>query len=230
MAVLARENGTCPHCGVKNKFEGVDLFVPGLGSLSNADTVQIESDIGDKKRYITIARCGNDECRKVIIYFGPRMVVPLGTARPAAPQQVPPDVADDYADACNVEPVSKKAAAALARRCLQNMLHERGIKGKNLETEIEIAMETLPSNLADDIDAIRHVGNYAAHPTKSTNTGVIVDVEPEETEYLLETLVDLFDHYYVKPAKSAAKRAALQAKLDAAGKNVEVKKSSPAQG
>jgi hypothetical protein len=101
--------------------------------------------------------------------------------------------------------------------------HDQGINKGNLEKEIEEAIKHLPSHLADDVDAIRQVGNFAAHPLKSTNTGEIVEVEPEEAEYLLDTLFDLFDHYYVRPKKSAAKRAALEAKLKAAGKNITLK-------
>src|SRR5208282_6535945 len=56
---------------------------------------------------------------------------------------------------------------------------------------------TLPSYLADNIDGIRNIGNFAAHPLKSTASGEIVEVEPGEAEYCI--------------AKS--KRAALDAKL-----------------
>jgi hypothetical protein len=37
-----------------------------------------------------------------------------------------------------------------------------------------------------NIDAIRNVGNFAAHPLKSTNTGLILDVEPSEAEWPLD--------------------------------------------
>lgn len=35
----------------------------------------------------------------------------------------------------------------------------------------------LPSYIAEGIDAVRNIGNYAAHPAKSQSTGEIVDVE-----------------------------------------------------
>jgi hypothetical protein len=65
----------------------------------------------------------------------------------------------------------------------------------------------------DDIDAIRHVGNFAAHPIKSTNSPEIIDVEPGEAEWLLDVLVQLFDHYFVGPAEAKKKRDVLNAKL-----------------
>jgi hypothetical protein len=215
---------------VATRFEAATVLLrlaAGAGAWRELAAMAVKSGASDIHDSLELARCGNDECRKVVVKYDEQMIRPLGTTRPQPSPEVPSAVAGDYVDACNVEPVSKKAAAALARRCLQNLFHDQGISKANLEKEIEEAMLGLPSNLADDIDAIRHVGNFAAHPTKSTSTGEIVEVEPEEAEYLLDTLYDLFDHYYVKPAKSAAKRAALQAKLTAAGKNVTIKTKTP---
>ena len=48
--------------------------------------------------------------------------------------------------------------------------------------------------------------------------GEIIEVEPGEAEWNLDVLEELFDHYYVKSAVSAARRAALNANLQAAGK------------
>ena len=61
-------------------------------------------------------------------------------------------------------------------------------------------------------------GNFSAHPTKSTNTGEIIDVEPGEAEWNLDVLELLFDHYFVAPEKLKQKRAALDVKLAEAGK------------
>jgi len=145
------------------------------------------------------------------------MVYPLGSTRPPCPNEVPVKIAQDYNEACLVEHLSPKAASALARRCLQNMLHERGISKKNLSKEIDEAMKSLTSHLSEAIDAIRTIGNFAAHPIKSINTGNIVDVEEGETEWILDVLEQLFDFYYVQPTITKAKRAALNAKLVATG-------------
>lgn len=52
------------------------------------------------------------------------------------PPEVPAEIAAGYIEACNVLPISAKASAALARRCLQNMLHKAGYKDKDLAKEI----------------------------------------------------------------------------------------------
>jgi Domain of unknown function (DUF4145) len=146
------------------------------------------------------------------------MIYPLGSKRNSAPNEVPKNIAEDFNEACLVEPLSKKAAAALARRCLQNMLHDKGIKKRDLNSEIEEAIQTLPTHLSDSIDSIRAIWNFAAHPIKNTNTGEITGVEEWETEWVLDVIEDLFDFYYVQPASTKAKKDALNKKLTNAWK------------
>ncbi len=148
------------------------------------------------------------------------LAYPRGAIRPAAPLEVAESIAADYNEACLVLSDSPQASAALSRRCLQHLLAERGVSTKrNLSDCIDDALAThLPSHIADDLDAIRNVGNFAAHPLKSTSSGEVLPVEPEEAEWNLDVLDLLFDFYYVQPAKSAAKREALNKKLTEAGK------------
>jgi hypothetical protein len=149
------------------------------------------------------------------------MIYPSGAGRPIAPEvlQAAPEVATDFAEAVAVLPTSRKASAALSRRCLQLVLTSAGeARTKDLSTQIDEVLSTLPRQIAENVDAIRHVGNFAAHPLKSTNSGAIVDVEDGEAEWLLDVLEEVFDFYYVAPAKAAAKRSALNAKLAEMGK------------
>ena len=98
------------------------------------------------------------------------------------------------------------------------MLREQGIKKKNLSEEIDEAMKSLPSHLSEAIDSIRNIGRFAAHPIKSTNTDSILDVENGEASWNLDVLEQLFDFYYVQPAKTKEKKDALNQKLKEAGK------------
>jgi hypothetical protein len=114
---------------------------------------------------------------------------------------------------------SPKASAALSRRCLQHLLRDQaGVEHGNLAKEIEEAMSSLPSHLAGAIDGARNIGNFAAHPIKSESSGEVVDVEPGEAEWNLDTLEGLFDHFYVQPALLREKQDALNKKLAEAGK------------
>jgi hypothetical protein len=116
---------------------------------------------------------------------------------------------------------SPKASAALSRRCLQNILREKAnVKKSDLNNEIDQVIDSkqLPSHLSESIDAIRNIGNFAAHPIKCTNTGEIMDVEPGEAEWTLDVLEGLFDFYFVQPGLHAKKKEALNKKLQEAGK------------
>jgi hypothetical protein len=151
-------------------------------------------------------------------------VYPRGGKFPPAPSAVPDQIAADYSEANEVLPISPKAAAALARRCLQAILSAQGFTGSNLVRQIEKALDekdagkALPTSLHENIDAIRNFGNFSAHPISDQTTLQIVEVEEGEAEWCLELLTDMFDHYYVRPAIAAERRAALAEKLAAAGK------------
>jgi Domain of unknown function (DUF4145) len=149
------------------------------------------------------------------------MVWPKGVSRAPVPPEVPPAIAEDYKEACLVLSDSPKASAALSRRCLQNLLRQAGgVKPGNLNDEIQQVLDggKLPSDIADNIDAIRVIGNFAAHPNKSNSTGEIVPVEPHEAEWNLDVIESLFDLYFVQPARAKARRDALNKKLQDAGK------------
>ena len=216
----------CPHCIVEidPKFKEIYLGNDTVGHWS-----------------IFIMKCPNPKCKKLIIELAmgdPRtayqagtvgvenikyrvFVNPLTTTRKPAPAEVDEKFAIDYKEASLILSFSPKASAALSRRCLQNLLREKaGVKKSDLSKEIQEVIDSnlLPSYLMQSIDAIRNVGNFAAHPIKSTSTGEIVEIEIGEAEWLLDVLELLFDFYFVQPAILKVKRDALNNKLKDAGK------------
>jgi hypothetical protein len=211
----------CPHC--------LDSFYPDIkrGSLTKAKSESKEVDV--VIWYYEFCTC--PACGKLIMWLiscfengggvKARMVHPKAVSRIPIPQEVPDVFAKDYREACIILNDSANASAALSRRCLQNLLREKaGAKNSDLANEIQQVIDSkqLPSQLSEAIDSIRAIGNFAAHPIKSTNTGAIVDVEPGEAEWLLDTLEGLFDFYFVQPAILQKKREALNKKLEEAGK------------
>jgi hypothetical protein len=193
--IWAIEDNACPECNKSNLY------------LIN------EAEIGSGTRSRQIPSSYEQVSR--------RMIRPKGTARKPVPNEVPKEIAEDYEEACLVLPDSPKASAALSRRCLQSILHgAAGIDHGNLHNEIGEASNQggLPTYLAEDLHAVREIGNFAAHPNKSSNTGEIVAVEPEEADWNLEVIESLFDFYYVQPARAKAKRDSLNQKLDDAGR------------
>ena len=218
----------CPHCLVD--FHDTPKCIPiandaecGWGIVSrtcpNCKLLVVELAQGDVS--------GDGRFGQSSMYFlNPRnqvLVRPKSVSRVALPSEVPSDVSNDYREACLVLADSPKASAALSRRCLQHLLRKYAkimAKSGNLADEIQAAIDsqTLPSHLSESLDAIRNIGNFAAHPMKSTSSGEIMDVEPGEAEWTLDVLEELFDFYFVQLAKLAAKRAALNGKLKEAGK------------
>lgn len=149
-------------------------------------------------------------------------VHPKVPARKALGAEIPSAYVSEYREALVVLSDSPKASAAISRRLLQRLIREViGVqKQGDLSSEIDqvLASHKLPSDVADSIDAIRNVGNFAAHPIKSTNTGEIVDVEPGEAEWLIDVIEDLFDALFSRPELQKKRMAALDAKLKDAGK------------
>lgn len=152
------------------------------------------------------------------------LAYPRGTSRGPVASEVPADIANDYKEAAEVLPISPKASAALARRCLQNVLHAHGYRDRDLFREVEKLLnesdprKAIPESLRTVVDGIRHFGNFSAHPITDTTSLQVIDVEPHEAEWCLDILDELFEHFYVKPAQATARKAQLDAKLAAAGK------------
>jgi hypothetical protein len=177
----------------------------------------------------SVQRC--PQCFEAIIFLNrffpansqsdPKMLVyPLSSERPV-PSEVPDPYRQDFLEASRVLPISPKASAALSRRCLQAVLRDQAkTKSKDLFDQIEEVANSgkLPSHIADDLHAVRNIGNFAAHPLKSTSSGAVIDVEAGEADWNLDVLELLFDFYFVQPAISLKRRAELNKKLTSAGK------------
>ena len=222
----------CPYCGIRFTLEGVnaDHSFPHFGRLPFPGGGS-SHDEGDKQYSITSHKC--PDCRGQIMWLnelgrtesGEPDVVATTLLFPKHPFKqlpagVPEKVAADFREANDTLPLSPKASAALSRRCLQKLIREtEGIVENTLFAEVGKLLKTnkLPKTLADDLDAIRVVGNFAAHPIKDVNTGEIVEVEPGEAEWTLNVLEDLLLFYFVQEAKSAARRDALNKKLKDSG-------------
>ena len=224
----------CPHCGTDfhPNFIGTALNLPNFignpldehGPLAVPEIWSVHATACTKCRGLIIDLIreykGNAGWQKA----SPITVFPHGSNRGPTPQQVPPEIKEDYEEACAALPISAKASAALARRCVQAILNAQGYTQHNLVDQITAvlnetdASKSLPSHLYDQIDAVRNFGNFGAHPITDLTTLQVIPVEVGEAEWCLEVVEAMFDHFYVKPAQVAAKKAALNAKLASAGK------------
>jgi hypothetical protein len=221
----------CPYCSTTVKVNYRETFI-----ASHPDQL----DHGYEVAYGTCPQCS----RPIVVLREGRVgtIVPEGIEEYAYPtvenieheeiiypkhatrsveMEVPDDYRTEFLEACSVVQLSPKASAALSRRLLQAVLREEfNIKHGSLAKEIEdfIQREDVPPYLSKAVDAIRNIGNLAAHPIKDTSTGEIVDVEPGEAEWLLEVLESLFDFAFVQPKRLEERRQKLNEKLRALGK------------
>lgn len=222
----------CPGCNVGIHFEVTGyssaFLIPGRGNYG---------------RDIAWGHCPECSALIIILRVGPvwfddddsehtggaitlpsleRIIEPRSALRRlASTDGVPQEVIDDFHEAAAVVAASPKASAAISRRLLQHVLVSAlSATGNELSKQIDQALATksLPGYLAEAVDAIRVVGNFAAHPTKDRNTGEILPVEPGEAEFLLDTLESLVDFAYVQPKRLAESRRLINEKLARAGK------------
>jgi hypothetical protein len=219
----------CPACRVGVRFE-----VSGSSHVfAEPETKQHGYDVAygfcpECSQFIVLLRRGryyeadfNDsDSRELMPPMSEQVIFPRAPTR-ATDAEVPKPYRTEFLEAAAVLEVSAKASAALSRRVLQRILEDDlKIKARSLADEIEafVCLPGVPSHLSAAVDAVRNIGNLAAHPVKNTRTGEIVDVEPGEAEWLLDVLDSLFDFVFVQPKRLDARRAALNAKLDLAGK------------
>ena len=218
---LVNTKEKCIHC------QTIVQFIPP----DHGDTMN-RFDAENETLFFNQAQCPS--CGKLIVSIDKKkgnlaggyetisehVVWPQSSGRPPAPSEVPENIASDYNESSLVLPFSAKASAALSRRCLQTVLVDAGkaTPSNNLSQQIDEVLPNLPTYIAENVDAIRNVGNFATLEQKSKASGEILDVEPGEAEWNLDVLDALFDDYYVRPEIEMRKREELNIKLTEAGK------------
>ena len=135
MTYRRNTTGTCPHCGFAVRFESVGIQVGQ--DTKRHDLVCYESLTGHQ---VEIASVGCPACGDLILsamQAGPSLqklarvdalLWPDATGRtvPKEVEAASPEIAGDFKEAAAVLPKSRKASAALARRCLQSVLVAKG--------------------------------------------------------------------------------------------------------
>lgn len=216
----------CPHCSLGIKFEPEHYTVHQLEKNATEQASGIELSYGfcpECKNLIVLLKYGEyrwiddqgelTEIRKednLYPKFSRRIIDPL----------VPTKYAEAFNEANSVLSISPKASAALSRRLLQSLIRdEYEITFDNLSKEIDafLKLPDIPSYVKEAVDAIRKVGNWAAHPNKYEVTGEIVNVESEEAGWLIDVLEALFDVTFIEPKKTQERKDKLNKKLSALG-------------
>lgn len=207
----------CPHCdtGIHENFQGFGTFGNSREEWIGLYQVCPECKKSIVKLFTKTDNVGGGYSNAEFIAY------PKGAAARPVPPEVPNPYRQDFVEACEVLSISPKASAALSRRNLQAIIRDQAqVTGKDLNVEIQTLIDSgkLPTHISEGLHAVRQIGNFAAHPIKSTSTGEIFDVEVGEAEWNLDVLELMFDFYFVQPTIAVKRKAELNKKLKDAGK------------
>jgi len=217
--------GRCPHCNVSQRFEHLMVYQGVHGharwtesSLASAGKKALAPDSASERIKLFGVSCAH--CQRATLFAvvdGETLMLWPRAPSAKAPSEVAtenPDLAQLFREAVEVLPVSPRASAALARRCLDEVLTDKlGAPFGNLESKIAHAKDRLPKAVGDALGRVREIGNYALHRRKSEASGEVVAVEPGEAEWTLQVVLRLFEHCYVLPRREQEWQARMDAKL-----------------
>ena len=196
---------TCPFCGSSTSMSRDNYwqkFTAFNGQLSYGSVDGRFPTNSCMK--LEIFRCPNESCKKEMVritgYNGAldnaKILVYPQAVYEHFPDYIPENIRHDYEEACLIKDRSPKAAATLARRCLQGMIRDYWqIKGSNLNDEINQLQGVIPALQWSAIDALRKIGNIGAHMEKDTS--LIVEISPDEADQLLQLIELLMKQWYI---------------------------------
>jgi len=146
----------CPHCGISAKHELHNL---AKGVLSENGVSYYEAFLPD----IYMSLC--PQCNRYTLWLNDKIIYPALSFAPWPTEDMPLEIKDAFLEARGVVTASPKAASALLRTCLQNLMTHLGESGKNLEVDISnLIKKGLPEKFRDALWAVRVLGGDAVKP------------------------------------------------------------------
>lgn len=211
-------NWTCSYCGQPTTITGPN-YSAGHHKIGTE-----ESKYGKIYLSVIAIACPNPDCKELDLrafllkekstvgrskllppndtLISRFSLMPRSKAKPQ-PDYIPEAIRSDYKEACLIVNDSPKAAAALARRCLQGIVRDYWELPPNKRGKLGAELNQIKDKVSADswsaIQAVRSVGDIGAHMEKDVD--LIIDVEPEEAELLLELIETLFLDWYVESHK-----------------------------
>ncbi|MDJ0709562.1 MAG: DUF4145 domain-containing protein [Woeseiaceae bacterium] len=164
----------CPHCG--NRSPQREVFSHTYrDTWYSSDGRRLGPEEGPLSEAIV---CVCETCNSVLVYDGidhsetgywPELVYPETSNLPKA---VPETVRDIYHEASVVRQNAPNAFAILIRKSLEAICDDRSVSRGTLAARLRILAERgdIPPALAEVTDALRVVGNTAAHGSVQTIT------------------------------------------------------------
>jgi hypothetical protein len=183
LAVIA-QSVTCPRCRktIVNVMLGRALQNgPGATPYRNGEHYQIDHVLVDRQLYPN-----------------------SGRARRYDEMGVPPEILRDYVEAWRIVDDSPRAAAVLARRCLQQILiaQYEAPKKTTLAKQLMAAKPRVAPKLFEALMTVKLIGNEAAHDPAD-----VADVSADEVAIMMRAIEYFIDDTYVAATRRAAELA-----------------------
>ena len=196
------ENIKCPYCGISLSISQnrTSIYVDHKGNCLTSKQMPFAHIQPEYKiEHYLCPDCNNT----MVIFCGieePLMgvnktIVPASTAR-NFPDYIQKQIRNDYTEAYDIQHLSPKASATLARRCLQGMIRDFfQVKPGNLNDEINQIQDKTDPSVWKVIHSVRQIGNIGAHMEQDINK--IVDIDPDEASKLIKLIEFLLEKWYI---------------------------------
>ena len=189
----------CPYCGVEFIEKSDNTKIRTIDYGRDADELAITGytwlDHEIQARYHCCPACERYSVRITGFDNAFSLTYPPYTGM-VLPDYIPEAIRTDYLEACSILDKSPRAAATLARRCLQGMIRDFwGVHDRSLAKEMERIQDKIPADLHEALKNLRELGNIGAH--METDVNLIVDIDPGEAQKLIKLLKVLFKDWYI---------------------------------
>lgn len=172
---------TCPHCDCFSVHQWRNI-------LTQQGSVETAAEW-------TTSWC--IRCEEYCFWKDQTLVWPLKSGLPDPIDGCPKEIAAVYNEARDVFPYSLRASAALLRLAIQLICIEKGLPGKDLNTDIGALVKSgLPAQIQQSLDLVRVVGNNAVHPGQ-----IVIEDNKDHVEKFFGLLNLVVDMLIVQPAK-----------------------------
>jgi hypothetical protein len=196
----------CPFCTTEQT-------VTDKGRQASFADLTLENEEGPRRLVVKFVVCPNPKCRKFSLsaslhglevvgnrsYTGKHLkswsLVPPSRSR-SFTVTLPQHVLEDYQEACLALEFSPKVAAALARRCLSEMLRDFWrVQHGRLGDELRQIKDKVDPLTWEAIDSVRKSGMIGAR--MEIDGAEILETEPGEAKVLIGLIETLIEDWYV---------------------------------
>jgi hypothetical protein len=154
--ILRLEAFHCPRCGAYVKQEWHDV----------AKGQRLEGEVGYYEGFIeglSLSLCSR--CGQYALWHDEELIFPVSSSSPFPVERMPSDVKAYFLEARSAFGASPRAAAALLRLALQQLMVHMGGRGKNLDRDVmHLAKRGLPLIVQEALVSVRFIGNDAVRP------------------------------------------------------------------